>query len=150
MSTDCWLIDSEVLSLVPTTVSFDKHLSLMDTCHVVGTVHLRKYRPPLRFQTAASRCDHYQCLFACWVGPVVPSTILGHIKQLWVQDDCYPQRAVTGTVRICGYICALSPYQISQTGYQWLSLLCGKVEALFALDSTNIDFIGSDLIWTIV
>jgi hypothetical protein len=118
---DCWLIESEVSSLVPTNANFDKHLSLMDTCHVVGTVYFLKYWPPLRFQTTASRCDfglrnYYQCLSACRVGPVVASTTVGHIKRLWLQDDSYPQRAVTGTVRICGYFCALSPCQISYTG----------------------------------
>jgi len=67
VSIDCWLIESEVLSLVPTTANFDNHLSLRDTYHVVGTVHYLIYRPPLRFQTTASRCDfgqknYYQCL----------------------------------------------------------------------------------------
>jgi len=121
---DGWLVENEVLSLVPTTVNFDKHLSLMDTCHVVGTMHFLHYRPPHRFQTTASRCDfgqrnYYQCLFACRVGPVVTSTIVGHIKQLWVQDDSYPQYAVTGTVRICGYVCALSPFRTpDNNGYR--------------------------------
>jgi hypothetical protein len=85
VSIDCWLIESEVLSLVPTTANFDKHLSLMDTYHVVRTVHFLKHWPPYRFQTTASRCDfgqrnYYQWLFACRVGVVVASSIADHIK----------------------------------------------------------------------
>ena len=88
MSLDCWLIESEVLSLVPTTVNFDKHLSLMDTCHVVGTVYFRKYRPPLPFQTTASRCDfvqrdYCQCLSACRVG-----------RPWCCEYSCWPHAAV--------------------------------------------------------
>jgi hypothetical protein len=57
------------LSHVPTSGMLDKYLSLMDTCHVVETVHLCKYRPPLRLQTTVgkSKTSHrnHQRLFVC-------------------------------------------------------------------------------------
>ena len=38
----------------------DKHLSLVDTCHVVETVHLHKYWPPVRFPPTVHKCDTIQ------------------------------------------------------------------------------------------
>jgi hypothetical protein len=47
---------------VSTTDGYDKYLSLVDTCHVVGTVHLYKhtYWPLMRFLPAVSKCDTSQ------------------------------------------------------------------------------------------
>jgi len=42
-----------------TTGVSDKHLSLVDTFHVVGKVHLHKYEywPPFRFPPTVDKCD---------------------------------------------------------------------------------------------
>jgi hypothetical protein len=39
------------------TGTFHKHLSLIDTCHYVGTVQLYKYWPLVRVLQAASKYD---------------------------------------------------------------------------------------------
>jgi hypothetical protein len=56
------------LSHVLTPGMLDKQLSLMDTCHVVGTVHLCKYRSPVRLRTTVGKRKtshrNHQCLFA--------------------------------------------------------------------------------------
>jgi hypothetical protein len=43
-----------MLSLVSMT---DIHLSLVDTCHVVGTMHLYEYWPPVYFSVTDCKCD---------------------------------------------------------------------------------------------
>ena len=57
------------LNHVLTPGTLDKHLSLVDTCHVVGRVHLCKYRPPLRLQTTVGKGKtshrNHQRLFVC-------------------------------------------------------------------------------------
>ena len=54
-------------SRVPTTDIFGKHLSLAVTCQVVGTAHMHKYWPLVRFPPTADKCDtgqrNRQCLF---------------------------------------------------------------------------------------
>jgi hypothetical protein len=59
------------LSHVITLGVLDKHLSLMDTCHVVEAVHLCKYRPRARLQTTVGKrkTSHrsHQCLFICQI-----------------------------------------------------------------------------------
>jgi hypothetical protein len=42
-SYSCRSVCKVVQSCVPTTGRFDKHFSLVDACHVMGTVHLHKY-----------------------------------------------------------------------------------------------------------
>lgn len=56
------------LSHIPSTGTFGKHISLLDTRHVVGTVHLQKHRPPVRFSPTVGKCNisrgYHQCVFA--------------------------------------------------------------------------------------
>jgi hypothetical protein len=47
--------EATTLSQVPPTSICDKHLSFVDPCHVMETVHLYKYWPPVRLPRNASQ-----------------------------------------------------------------------------------------------
>ena len=49
------LREATTLSQVPPTGIFKKHLSLVDPCHVMETVHLYKYWPPVRLSHNTSQ-----------------------------------------------------------------------------------------------
>ena len=56
------------LSHIPSTGTSCKHISLVDTRHVVGTVRLQKHWPPARFSPTVGKCNtsrgYHQCVFA--------------------------------------------------------------------------------------
>jgi hypothetical protein len=51
-----------LLSRFSTSGICDKHLSLDGTCHVVGTVHLYRYWPLVRFPPTVCMCDIYRVI----------------------------------------------------------------------------------------
>ena len=52
-------------SRVPMTGTFDRHLSHVDTCHIVGTVYLYKYWPSVRFSQATNKCNTKRIAYVC-------------------------------------------------------------------------------------
>lgn len=56
------------LSHIPSTGTSCKHISLVDTRHVVGTVHLQKHWPPVRVSPTVGKCNtswgYHQSVFA--------------------------------------------------------------------------------------
>jgi hypothetical protein len=51
------LYDACVISRFLTNCILFIHLSAVDTCHVIGTLHWYKYWPLVRFLPAVSKCD---------------------------------------------------------------------------------------------
>ena len=97
---------------VPTTGRFDKHYSLVDACHVMGTVHLHKYWALVCFSLMVSKYDEVKgiavvcfviklglfasfphsfiltirqatCLWKVWFG-----TSSGQVREIWECDPC--------------------------------------------------------------
>jgi len=56
------------LSHILSTGTSGKHISLVGTRHVVGTVHLQKHWPPVHFSPIVGKCNtsrgYRQCVFA--------------------------------------------------------------------------------------
>jgi len=52
-----WATAERTASLVPTTGIFDKHLSLLDSCHFVETAYLYQHWPLVCFQPTVNRRD---------------------------------------------------------------------------------------------
>jgi len=54
-----------VVCLCLVTGIFDKHLPVVNTCHIVGTVRLYKYWPLFRFPLIVGKCDTRQRTRQC-------------------------------------------------------------------------------------
>jgi hypothetical protein len=83
------LIQLAILQLnprIPTTGIFDKHLSLVGTCHIVGTVYLYKYCLAVLVPPTIGKCDTI-------------STIVVSASAIWwcTECECLSSRKVVGT-----------------------------------------------------